>query len=143
MSSDSSALKNIGVGLLVAIAVSLFMVPATIAGLPPFPQPPSLAFAELVLGTSLPLPVGLIFHLLYVTFWSWVYYTFFAEPNTFGKTLILAVVLWVVVLVVFFPLVGWGFAGLNIGSQMIVASAIPHLLFAIFLWAGGEIFSES
>lgn len=38
------------------------------------------------------------------------------------------------ILVVFFPLVGWGVAGLAIGPKLIVASALPHLLFGLLLW---------
>jgi hypothetical protein len=35
---------------------------------------------------------------------------------------------------VFFPVVGWGFLGLAVGPKLIVASLVPHLLFAIVLW---------
>jgi len=46
----------------------------------------------------------------------------------------LAVALWLLVLVVFFAVVGWGFFGLGVSPKLIVGAAIPHLLFAIFLW---------
>lgn len=38
------------------------------------------------------------------------------------------------VLVVFFPVVGWGILGLAVSPKLIVASLVPHLLFAVFLW---------
>jgi len=43
-----------------------------------------------------------------------------------------------VVLVVFFPIIGWGFLGLAVSPKLIVASLIPHLLFAVFLWGLGR-----
>lgn len=69
--------RCIGIGLLVGILTAAIMLAATAAGLSPFPKPPSLAFAETVLGRSVPLPVGLLFHLVYVTFWCLVYVRFF------------------------------------------------------------------
>jgi len=39
-----------------------------------------------------------------------------------------------VILIVFFPLFGWGFLGLGISPKMIPASLVPHVLFAVFLW---------
>lgn len=50
------------------------------------------------------------------------------------NALMLGLGLWILVLVVFFPIVGWGFLGLAISPKLIVASLIPHLLFALFLW---------
>jgi hypothetical protein len=46
----------------------------------------------------------------------------------------LAIALWVLVLVFFFPVVGWGFFGVAVTPKLIVGAAVPHLLFAIFLW---------
>ena len=37
-------------------------------------------------------------------------------------------------LFVFFPIVGWGVLGLAVSPKLIVASLVPHLLFAVFLW---------
>jgi hypothetical protein len=49
--------------------------------------------------------------------------------------LALAGALWLVILVLFFPVVGWGIAGLNVSSKLVPASFVPHVLFGIFLWA--------
>ena len=86
------------------------------------------------MGRELPLPVGLLFHVAYVTFWSVAFVVLFRNSLSFAKALLLALVLWTGVLVVFFPVVGWGFLGLGIGPKLIVASLVPHLLFAAFLW---------
>ena len=127
-------LKALGIGIMTAILLSVVMVPALKLGISPLPKPLGLAFAETVLGRALPLPVGLLFHVAYVTFWSVAFVVLFRNSLSFGKALLLALVLWIGVLVVFFPVVGWGFLGLGISPKLIVASLVPHLLFAAFLW---------
>lgn len=127
-------LKALGVGIATAILLSVVMVSVLKLGISPFPKPLGLAFAETVLGRTLPLPVGLLFHVAYVTFWSVAFVVLFRNSLSFGKALLLALGLWIGVLVVFFPVVGWGFLGLGIGPKLIVASLVPHLLFAAFLW---------
>lgn len=127
--------KAVAVGVATAILLSVVMVPLLQLGISPLPQPLGLAFAETALGGPLPLPVGLLFHVVYVTFWSVVFVALFRDDLSFVKALGLALVLWIGVLVVFFPIVGWGFLGLAIGPQLIVASLVPHVLFSLFLWA--------
>ena len=137
MTSDFST-RAIGRAALIGIAVSLitavFMIAMTRAGLAPFPKPPSLAFAETVLGRALPLPAGLAFHTAYVTAWSMIFVLLFTRRSLI-MALLLATVLWVGVLVVFFPVVGWGLFGQNIGPQLIPGSLVPHLIFGVGLWA--------
>src|SRR3546814_19431988 len=102
--------------------------------LSPFPEPPSLAFAQTVIGRDLPLPVGLLFHTVYVTFWVAIFVRYFPRRDIL-TALGLAAGLWLVILVVFFPIVGWGFAGLAVSPKLIPASFVPHLLFGLLLWA--------
>lgn len=127
-------LKAAGVGVVTAILLSAVMVPALKLGISPLPEPLGLAFAETVLGRSLPLPVGLLFHVAYVTVWSIAFVALFREGLSLRNALLLGLALWVAVLVVFFPVVGWGILGLAVGPQLIVAALVPHLLFAVFLW---------
>lgn len=129
-----SWLGAVGIGIGISILTAIVMVTLTKAGLSPFPKPPSLAFAETLLRRSLPLPVGLLFHAAYVTFWSVLFVRFFPKRN-FMTAMALAGALWLMILVVFFPLVGWGFAGLHVSPKLIPASLLPHLLFGILLWA--------
>ena len=107
-------LKALGVGIATAILLSVVMVSVLKLGISPFPKPLGLAFAETVLGRTLPLPVGLLFHVAYVTFWSVAFVVLFRNSLSFRKALLLALGLWIGVLVVFFPVVGWGFLGLGI-----------------------------
>ncbi len=125
--------KAIGVGVAAAVLLSAVMVPAFQLGVSPLPKPLGLAFAETLLGRSLPLPVGLLFHVVYVTFWAVIYIVVWGT-RTLVSALLLSLVLWFIVLGVFFPVVGWGFLGLGVGPKLIVASLVPHLLFAVFLW---------
>ncbi|WP_199257930.1 hypothetical protein [Paracoccus binzhouensis] len=129
-----SWLRAMGIGVLVSIVTAVIMLGLTAAGLSPFPKPPSLAFAETVLARPLPLPVGLLFHTVYVTFWAVVFVRYFPRRNLW-TALALAAVLWLVILVVFFPIVGWGLAGLSVSPRLIAASFVPHLLFGLLLWA--------
>jgi hypothetical protein len=132
-SNGRSWLRAAVIGILVAVATAIVMLALTSVGASPFPKSPSLAFAETLLGRPLPLPVGLLFHAAYVTFWSVIFVRYF--PRRDIKTaLVLAGALWLVILVLFFPVVGWGIAGLNVSPKLIPASFIPHLLFGLFLW---------
>ena len=126
--------KAVGVGIGVSVLTAAFMVATIKAGLSPLPKSLGLAFAETVVGRGLPLPVGLLFHIVWTTAFSVLYVVMFRDALTFMRALGLGIVLWLFVLVFFFPVVGWGFLGLGVSPKMIVGAAIPHLLFAIFLW---------
>ncbi|MGH8219164.1 MAG: hypothetical protein ACREUT_11475 [Steroidobacteraceae bacterium] len=126
--------KAIAIGVASALLLTAVMLPAFKFDIAPMPKFPSLALAEVILGRAVPLPIGLFFHIAYVTFWSVVYVALFRDRMTFLNALWLALTLWVVLLVVFFPIVGWGFLGLGIGVKLIPAGLAPHLLFAFFLW---------
>jgi hypothetical protein len=132
--TPKETLKALGIGVLTAVLLSAVMVPAFKFGIAPMPKPPSLAFAQLLLGPNVPLPVGLLFHVAYVTFWALVYVVVFRDHLTFLNALWLGLALWGVILVVFFPIIGWGFLGLGISPKLIPASLVPHVLFAVFLW---------
>ncbi len=132
--TPKETLKALGIGVLTAVLLSAVMVPAFKFGIAPMPKPPSLAFAQVLLGPNVPLAVGLLFHVAYVTFWALVYVVVFRDHLTFLNALWLGLALWVVILVVFFPILGWGFLGLGISPKLIAASLVPHVLFAGFLW---------
>lgn len=126
-------MKAVGAGTTTAVLLFLVIVPATAAGMLPFPEPLALAFAQVLFG-PVPLFVGLLLHLLYVTFWGVVYVLLFRYRFTFSSALVLGLVLWLLALTFFFPLVGWGLFGVAVGPELITASLIPHLLFSISIW---------
>ena len=130
-------MKALGIGVVTALLLTAIMVPAFKFGIAPMPKPPSLALAQLLIGPDVPMPVGLLFHVAYVTFWSIAYLVDRLcglilgsvddpERSVAGPR--------PVILIVFFPLFGWGFLGLGISLKMIPASLVPHVLFAVFLW---------
>lgn len=126
--------KAVGVGIATGAILAALNVLALKSHVSPLPKPLGLAFAESLLGRTLPLPVGLMFHLVWVTFFSVAYVVLWRHARTLSNAMLLAASLWLIVLVVFFPFVGWGFFGLSIGPQLIVAAAVSHLLFALVLW---------
>lgn len=126
--------RAIGIGIGVAVLTAAVMMILTGIGISPFPKPPSLAFAETVLASPLPLPIGLLFHTVYVTFWSVVFVRYFPKRDI-TTALALAAGLWIAILVLFFPVVGWGFAGLHVSPKLLPASFLPHLLFGLLIWA--------
>lgn len=132
--------RGVALGLVNGILLSIIMVPAFRAGLPPMPKPPSLAFAEVLFGAGVPMPVGLLFHLAYVALWSTVWIALDHPRLRFTTALVLGLVLWVVALVVFFPVNGWGLLGLGVGPSLIPAALVPHLLFVVFLWGLSKLF---
>jgi hypothetical protein len=126
--------KAIGVGIGVSMLTAAFMAAGIKSGVSPLPKSLGLAFAETLLGRTLPLPVGLLFHTVWTTAFSVLYVILFRDALTFMRALWLAIALWLLVLVFFFPFVGWGFFGFAVSAKMIVGAAVPHLLFAILLW---------
>jgi hypothetical protein len=126
--------KTLGIGIAVSVLTAAFMATTLKAGMSPLPKSLGLAFAETTLGRPLPLPVGLLFHTAWVSTFSALYVVLFRDALTFTRALALAAVLWLLVLVFFFPVVGWGLFGLAVSPKLIVGAAIPHLLFAVFLW---------
>ena len=126
--------KAIAVGIGVSILTAAIMAVALKTGISPLPKPLGLAFAETLLQRQFPLPIGLLFHTVWVTAMSVLYVALCRNALTFTRAFWLAAALWILALVFFFPIVGWGFLGLRIGPKLIVAAAVPHLLFAVFLW---------
>lgn len=133
--TGKSYAKAIGVGIATAVILSAVMLLGLKTGISPLPKPLALAFANTLLGADLPLPVGLLFHVAWVTLWSVVYVVLFWDHLGFGRALALGLVLWLLVLVAFFPYVGWGFLGLDAGTLVPVAALMQHVLFALVLWA--------
>lgn len=124
---------EIGTGLILAVLNVL----ALKSHLSPLPKP--LGLAEKLLGRSLPLPMGFLFHLAWVTIFSFAYVVLWRDRLTLRHALALAGFLWPTAVLVFFPIVGWGLFGLNVSPALIVPVAVSHLIFATILWAFGRL----
>jgi len=132
--SGRQYLKAVGVGILTSLILSAIMVTGLKTGVSPMPAPVALVFAQSLFGMKLPLPVGLLFHIAWVTFWSVFYVIVFRDGLSFRRAAGLAAFLLGLALVVFFPFIGWGFLGLAIGPKVIVGAVLTHVLFAVVLW---------
>lgn len=122
-------------GVLASVILSAIMVTALKTGVSPMPAPVALVFAQTLFGTELPMPVGLLFHVAWVTFWSLAYVVLFWERLSFARAAGLAAFLLALTLLVFYPYIGWGFLGLGVGPQAVLGAAMSHVLFAVVLWA--------
>ena len=116
--------RAIGVGIGVSILTAAFMAATLKAGISPLPKALGLAFAETVLHRPAPLAVGLLFHAAWVTAFSVVYVGLFRDELTLMPALALGFGLWLVVLLFFFPVVGWGFLGPGVGPKLIARRSI-------------------
>lgn len=129
--------KAFVLGIVISGLLSLISISALQRGVSPLPGPVALVFAKTIYASEdLPLVVGLLFHTAWTTFWTVIFAALFRNDPTFLKALGLGLFLWLLVLIVFFPIIGWGFFGLGHGPALIVGSLVPHVLFAVFLWAG-------
>jgi hypothetical protein len=137
-------IKAAGIGLLTSVILSTVMVAGLKAGISPMPAPVALAFAQAVFHSTVPLPVGLLFHVAWVTFWSTAYVALFRDELSLSRATGLAACLFALLLIVFYPFIGWGFFGLSIGPRVIAGGFITHALFAVILWALARLaFGES
>ncbi|MDE2343239.1 MAG: hypothetical protein KGL63_07580 [Betaproteobacteria bacterium] len=132
--------KAIAVGLLNGIALAVILIATLKSGVSPMPAPLGLLFADTLFGRHLPVPVGVAFHLAYVTFWSVVFIVFFRPRLAFSSALLLAAGLWIFALLVFVPFVGWGFFGMAFGPRIAIGLLVNHVLFALFLWGLSKAF---
>lgn len=80
-----------------------------ITGMAPFNVPPSAAFLH-NLGI-MSKGYALLLHFCYGTLWSYVLIIAFEEDTSFVKALILSVILWLFMMIVYSPLIGWGIFG--------------------------------
>jgi hypothetical protein len=123
--------KAVAAGLVSGAVVSIITLPLIRSGVLPMPESLATAFAQTVFGHRTE-PLGLILASMYAGAWSVAYVAFF--HRTIINAVILALSLWVCALVLFFPFVGWGLLGLDVGPTLMGSMLVPHLLFAGVLW---------
>jgi hypothetical protein len=113
------------VGLLGSLIMFVLMMLAmNVLNVAPFNVPPSAAFlAKLGLNVG---PLPLLAHFGYGVFWSVVFVWLFQERMTWVRGLGLAGALWLVMMLVYSPIIGWGPFGLGNASTL-PADAPLHL----------------
>jgi len=118
-----------------------------VAGVAPFNMPPSAAFAT-ALGINFAAPVAPVLHFLYAILGGLVYLVVFRDSLTVTNALVLAGVMWLIMMFIYSPVIGWGVFGfgdaqalpasdpMHLGPpvQYIVVTAGFHILYAVVLW---------
>ncbi len=135
MNSDQF-LKSATVGAVGSLVMFLFMVIGIhVTGMAPFKLPPSAAFLE-ILGLNVG-PVPLLVHFGYGMTWSVVLVLLAKEHTSVAKGLFLALALWLFMMLVHSPMIGWGFFGFgNVyeeGSKLYLESGPKYLIITLVL----------
>lgn len=118
-------------GIVATLAMSILMVIGFVTGLAPMPRPIPEALVSLVIGGA-PRPIrmvaALIAHLLY----GGVFGALFAgtvRSVSVWKGLGFGVFLWLVMGIVFLPLLEWGLFGSAVTPKIAVATLVLHLIY--------------
>ncbi|MEX0890435.1 MAG: hypothetical protein WDZ33_02755 [Balneolaceae bacterium] len=121
-------------------SLAMFVIVFTgiqITGLAPFNIPPSAAFLyNLGIQDSL-YPV--ILHFCYGILWAYVFVHAYEEDVSVKRAVQLALVLWLFMMVVYSPLIGWGLLGMGYAPLLLpdhplhLSSNISYVLFTFLL----------
>lgn len=144
-------LKAILIGLLGSLLMFIIMlIGINVTGIAPFNVPPSAAFLvslDLYIG-----PLPLLVHFGYGAFWSAVLVGMYDNTVSFGKGIGLAFVLWLIMMVIYSPIIGWGFFGfgdahqlaensklyLEAGPKYLVITLLLHLVYGATIGWGNR-----
>lgn len=102
-------LKAMFVGCTASLVMLVLVLLAIQSGLAPFNLTPAAAFLERLGADQTPYP--LLLHFGYGAFWSVFFILLFRERTTIAKGLGLGVALWLLMMLVVSPLLGWGVFG--------------------------------
>ncbi len=141
--ATSNYVKAGVVGLLGSLAMFIIMQITLATGMAPFNVPPSAAF---LIKMGIPAkPLALIGHFLYGAFWSIILVAIYKDSVSIGKGIILALILWLIMMLILSPIIGWGIFGFGEASEMakdaklyleagpkyLIATLILHLIFGL------------
>jgi len=137
------------VGLLGALIMFIIIFATIQTGMAPFNMPPSAAFLVTIgLDPGMAKPLGLIGHFAYGIVFSIILVAMFRERTRLVNGLGLALVLWLIMMLIWSPIIGWGFFGfgggghelaedapLYIGSgmQYVIATLVLHILYGLII----------
>lgn len=144
---ESNYLKAGVAGIAGSLAMFILMRIGLATGMAPFNIPPSAAFL-MKLGI-LAKPLGLIAHFFYGTLWAVLLAGFFKEKVTILKGVGLSVFLWIIMMFIISPIIGWGVFGFSEATELakneklylenplkyVVATLFLHLIYGITVGA--------
>lgn len=123
-------------GSLVMFLIIMFGIHGS--GVAPFNVPPSAAFLE-TLGINVG-PLPLLVHFGYGATWSIVLIALYGRQASVGTGIGLAAALWLLMMVVYSPVIGWGFFGfggsgheLAPSNPLYLGSAVKYLVATLVL----------
>lgn len=143
--SKANILRSGAAGLIAGIVMFIPMVYLVkIAGAAPFNIPPS---AALLKSLSLPHqpPIAPILHFLYGIAAAIVFVALFQNNLTLFKALAFSGVMWLILMLVFSPIIGWGVFGtadtsnlpqaLQLGAKpkFIIVTLVMHIIYALVM----------
>lgn len=101
--------KAIIVGACGSFMLFVMVAPIIVLKNGPFNLSPPAVFLEVIGLNFKPLPW--LFHFFYGMFWSWLFVRLFGEAGNLYRGVGFALLLWLVMMTVFSPVIGWGFFG--------------------------------
>lgn len=141
--TGSNYLKAGVTGLIGSLVMFILMQIALKTGMAPFNVPPSSAFLHSI---GMPAkPLALIGHFLYGAFWSIILVAIAKASTSLGKGIILSIILWLIMMLIISPIIGWGVFGfgdaagnakdsplyLAPGPKYLIATLVLHLVFGL------------
>jgi uncharacterized membrane protein YagU involved in acid resistance len=143
--TQRSLLIGFALGLVATLAMSLLMLIGTLTDVSPMPKPIPIVIMTKLIGmqTAKPLRMilGIAAHFIYGGVWAALALTFL-RPLTVWKGLGLGLVLWIGMLLVVLPLIGWGAFGSDLTLRIALATLILHATYGISLGLVGQYLDE-
>lgn len=102
--------KAIVAGLVAGLVMFIVLAVGTKTGMAPINVPPSAAFLAATTGIQSPPLAGLL-HFAYAALGSVLLVALFGRRTNILKGIGLALVLWLILMVIYSPIIGWGFFG--------------------------------
>jgi hypothetical protein len=123
---------GLGWGIVGTLAMSVVMIVGTLSGISPMPKPIPVALVARMLGPGLPKPalmaLGAVSHLLYGGVFGGVL-ALLVSRVTVWKGILGGIALWLLMQLVWLPLLGWGPFGTAVTPKIAVATLILHLVY--------------
>jgi len=117
-------LKAMFVGCTASLVMLVLVLLAIQNGIAPFNLPPAAAFLAKLQVDRAPYP--LLLHFGYGAFWSVFFILLFRETTSVAKGLGLGVALWLLMMLVVSPLLGWGLFGMASTSGLSPQAPLYH-----------------
>jgi hypothetical protein len=125
-------------GVIATFVMTLIMLTGMQTGISPIPEPIPVAIIKSIFGT-LSKPVLMILgmgaHFAYGGAAGFLLFKF-SKDNKLWYGLIWGIMLWLIMHIVFLPLIGWGFFATAVNVKIIPATLLLHLIYGGILGYG-------